>query len=157
MGAFPRGAKGAARVNPRNPQAFAICDRSGFRVNHNALSWQHEWRGNQLQNLRLLVRQRSLDAPNEQLRAYAVPADPLPIANPRPDMSDMVSSWTPYLTDQNGNLITDEFGHPFVIVQRPIVGPSEPPPPVSSLIPLRDDSGNIMLDDSGNIIYVEGP
>jgi hypothetical protein len=70
----------------------------------------------------------------------------------------MVSSFTPYLTDENGNLITDEFGHP-IVVQQPI-GPVTPvtplpPPPVSNLIPLRDDSGNIIVGDDGKPFLVE--
>lgn len=155
MGSFPRGAKGRAHVNPRNPQAYAICDRSGFRVQHNTLRWQFEWRGSQLQNLRILVRPESLDEPNPHLRVYSPPPDPVPIANPRPDMSEMVSSWTPYLTDENGNLITDEFGHPIVITQP--VGPSTAPPPlVTGLVPLRDDSGNIIIGDDGQPFMVEG-
>lgn len=160
MGSFPRGAKGGARVDPRNPQAYAICDRSGFRVQHNTLSWQHEWRGSQLQNLRILVRPQSLDTPNQQLRAYSPPPDPVPIANPRPDLSEMVTSWTPYLTDEFGNLITDEFGHPIVITQP--IGPVDPgttptpPPPVTGLVPLRDDSGNIIIGDDGQPFMVEG-
>ncbi len=154
MGSFPRGARGGAVVNPRSPSAYGICDRSGFRVNHSALSWQFEWQGSQLQNTRLLVRSKSLDRPNEQLRAYAVPADPIPIRNPRPDLSDMTSGWMPYLEDENGNLVVDEFGHP-IVVQQPS-GPGQPPPPVSTLIPLVDDDGNIIRDDTGQIIYVDG-
>lgn len=160
MGSFPRGANGRAVVNPRSPQAFAICDRTGFRVQHNTLRWQFEWQGAQLQNTRFLVRPESYDAPNPQLRAYSPPPDPVPIQNPRPDTSEMVSSWTPYLTDEFGNLVTDEFGHPIVITQ-PIGPPSPgttptPPPPVTGLIPLRDDSGNIIVDDFGQPILVEG-
>lgn len=160
MGGFPSGAKGRARVDPRNPAAYAICDRTGFRVQHNTLRWQFEWQGAQLQNRRILVRPESLDEPNPHLRAYSPPPDPIPIRNPRPDMSDMVSSWTPYLTDEDGNLITDEFGHPIVITQP--VGPVSPgtpptpPPPVAGLVPLRDDSGNIIVGDDGLPFMVEG-
>jgi hypothetical protein len=155
MGSFPSGAKGRARVDPRRPAAYAICDRTGFRVQHNTLVWNFEWRGASLQNERILVRPQSNDKPNPQLRAYAPPPDPLPIMNPRPDKSDMVSSYTPYLTDEYGNLVTDEFGHPMVISQP--VGTSQAPLPlVSSLIPLRDDSGNIIVGDDGQPILVEG-
>lgn len=87
---YPRGAKGRARVNARYPQAFAICDRCGIRYNHADLVWQYEWAGTGLQNQRILVCQRTcLDEPNEQLRVYVLPADPIPIRNPRPETADM--------------------------------------------------------------------
>ena len=158
MGGFPSGAKGRARVDPRNPRAYAICDRTGFRVQHNTLRWQFEWQGTQLQNQRILVRPESLDEPNPQLRAYSPPPDPVPIPNPRPDLSEMVSSYTPYLTDEDGNLLTDEFGHPIVISQPlgPAAPGTAPPPLVTQLIPLRDDSGNIIVGDDGQPFMVEG-
>lgn len=160
MGSFPRGANGSARVNPRNPQAFGICDRSGLRVNHCTLSWQMEWQGSQLQNKRLLVRPQSLDRPQEQLRSYAVPADPIPINDPRPDGSDMTSSYTPYLQDENGTYLIDEFGH-LIVISQPLGPaspgtPANPPPPVSSLIPLVDGDGNTIVDDFGQVVFVEG-
>lgn len=74
---------GRARVSSRNPRAFAICDKCGFLYNHVNLRWQYDWRGASLQNLRLLVCDTCLDVPQQQLRAIVVPADPVPILNPR--------------------------------------------------------------------------
>jgi hypothetical protein len=74
---------GRAKTSSTNPQAHAICDRCGFRYNHVNLRWQYDWRGASLQNLRLLVCSTCYDAPQEQLRAIVVPADPTPIVNPR--------------------------------------------------------------------------
>jgi len=74
---------GRARTSARNPQAHAICDRCGFRYNHVSLRWQYDWRGASLQNLKFLVCSTCYDAPQEQLRAIVVPADPVPIQNPR--------------------------------------------------------------------------
>lgn len=74
---------GRARTSASNPQAHAICDRCGFRYNHINLRWQFDWRGASLQNLRLLVCNTCYDAPQEQLRAIVVPADPVPIVQPR--------------------------------------------------------------------------
>jgi hypothetical protein len=74
---------GRARTSARNPQAHAICDRCGFRYNHVNLRWQYDWRGASLMNIRLLVCNSCYDAPQEQLRAIVVPADPVPIVNPR--------------------------------------------------------------------------
>lgn len=63
--------------------AAAICDRCGFVFNHVDLSWQYDWRGVAVQNLRILVCRSCLDVPQEQLRAIVVPADPTPIINAR--------------------------------------------------------------------------
>jgi hypothetical protein len=73
-----------ARVNPRAPEAQAICDRCGFLYHLSDLSWQYEWRGNALANLRLLVCDRCLDRPNPQLKPRIIPPDPVPVRNPRP-------------------------------------------------------------------------
>jgi len=74
---------GRARTSSRSPQAHAICDRCGFRYNHVNLRWQYDWRGASMQNIRLLVCNTCYDVPQEQLRAIVVPADPVPIVNPR--------------------------------------------------------------------------
>ena len=74
---------GFARTSARNPQAHAICDRCGLRYNHVDLRWQFDWAGSSLINKRLLVCHRCEDMPQQQLRAIVVPADPVPIQNPR--------------------------------------------------------------------------
>lgn len=74
---------GRAKTSASSPQAHAICDRCGFRYNHVDLTWQFDWAGASLINKRLLVCRTCLDKPQEQLRAIIVPADPMPIANPR--------------------------------------------------------------------------
>ena len=74
---------GRARTDARNPRAFAICDRCALWYNHYQLSWQYDWAGASLVNKRLLVCRTCYDAPQEQLRAIVVPADPVPIVNPR--------------------------------------------------------------------------
>lgn len=70
---------GRARVNANNPEAFSLCQRCNIWWNYSSLTWQHDWRGNALQNLRILVCRECLDRPQEQLRAIVVPADPLPV------------------------------------------------------------------------------
>jgi len=74
---------GRARTSATNPQAHAICDRCGFRYNHVNLKWQYDWAGASLINKRMLVCNTCYDVPQEQLRAIVVPADPMPIINPR--------------------------------------------------------------------------
>lgn len=82
---------GRARTDPNNPQAHAICDRCGFRYNHVDLQWQFDWAGASLINKRILVCATCNDDPQQQLRAIVVPADPMPIVNPRIE---------PYLADE---------------------------------------------------------
>ena len=83
---------GRARTSPSGPQAHAICDRCGFRYNHVDLQWQFDWRGATLQNTRVLVCDRCNDDQQQQLRAIVIPADPVPIMNPR--IQDFVTAET---------------------------------------------------------------
>jgi hypothetical protein len=74
---------GRARTSSRNPQAFGVCDRCAIWYNHSNLRWQYDWAGASLINKRILVCNTCYDEPQEQLRAIIIPADPLPIMNPR--------------------------------------------------------------------------
>lgn len=76
---------GKAQVDRRRPRAFAVCDRCGFLYNRMNLQWQYEWAGPKTVNLNLLVCDPCLDIPQEQLRTFILPADPVPILNPRPE------------------------------------------------------------------------
>jgi hypothetical protein len=51
--------------------------------NHVDLKWQYDWAGASLINKRLLVCDTCYDEPQQQLRAIALPADPVPVVNPR--------------------------------------------------------------------------
>lgn len=76
---------GRAKVNPNSPEAFARCDRCGFIYNHKDLKFQFDYRGPQLQNLRILVCQPCYDKPQAQLKPIILTEDPLPIINARPE------------------------------------------------------------------------
>ena len=77
---------GHARVSSRRPQAAGICDRCGRLFTHSTLRFQFDWRGERLQNLRILVCDSGCyDEPQEQLRARILSPDPLPIFNARPE------------------------------------------------------------------------
>ena len=76
---------GRARVDASSPRAFAVCDRCGFLYNHCDLRWQNDWRGSQLVNIRVLVCYRCLDIPYEGRRPLALPPDPEPVLNARPE------------------------------------------------------------------------
>ena len=100
---------GRARVSARNPQAFGICDRCGILYNHNQLQWQFDWAGASLINKRILVCDTCNDEPQNQLRAIVLPADPMPILNPR--IQDYGTSETDYRITQ-GNTTNAQTGIP---------------------------------------------
>jgi hypothetical protein len=101
---------GRASTSSRNPQAFAVCDRCGIWYNHVALQWQYDWAGASLINKRLLVCRPCLDVPQQQLRAIVIPADPVPINQPR--LQDFVNAETNYRTTSGQNTINAATGIP---------------------------------------------
>lgn len=101
---------GRARTSASNPLAHAICDRCGFRYNHVQLRWQFDWAGASLINKRLLVCNPCYDMPQEQLRAIVVPADPVPIINPR--VQDFVTAETSTRYTSGQNTVNAQTGIP---------------------------------------------
>lgn len=85
---------GHARTNARAPSAFGRCDRCSFWYQRSALQNQAAWRGTSLQPLYIFVCSKCLDIPTEQIRAITLPADPIPIWQPR--VEDFVSAETDY-------------------------------------------------------------
>lgn len=82
---------GRAQVSSRNPRAQAVCDRCGIWTNRDRLNFQMDWAGASLINKRMLVCNICMDVPQQQLRAIVIPADPVPISNPRTE---------PYMWDE---------------------------------------------------------
>lgn len=76
---------GRASISAARPRALGICDRCGAMLNHDELRWTFQWVGTKLQNTRMLVCEECYDIPQEQLRTIILPADPVPIANARPE------------------------------------------------------------------------
>lgn len=103
---------GRAKVSSKNPEAFAICDNCGFLYNHSELRWQFQWAGNKLVNMRQLVCRRCNDIPQTQLRAIVLPADPMPVMNPRPQNYELAE--TDYRTTSGQNTIDPETGIPIL-------------------------------------------
>lgn len=113
-----------ASVDSRYPRALGCCDRCGMVYSHHQLSWQFQYSGVKLQNIRLLVCPTCLDIPQEQLRTIIIPPDPIPISNPRPDPHnlELYSSAPPnfasgapnVLTTESGDFLTTEDGIPLI-------------------------------------------
>ncbi len=72
-----------ARVDPRQPAEWATSDRNGMIGQQVKLKWQYDWNGNTLKNKRILIHEDELDKPQRQLGNLVLPADPVPIHNPR--------------------------------------------------------------------------
>ena len=85
--------QGRARVSSRSPRAAGQCDRCGFLYSHSDLRWQFDYAGAGLINKRMLVCRRCEDLPQNQLRSFVIPADPVPIQNPRvPNYAEAASN-----------------------------------------------------------------
>lgn len=85
--------QGRARVSSRSPRAAAQCDRCSFLYNHSDLRWQFDYAGAGLINKRMLVCRRCEDLPQNQLRSFVIPTDPVPIQNPRvPNYAEAASN-----------------------------------------------------------------
>lgn len=85
--------QGRARVSSRSPRAAGQCDRCGFLYSHSDLRWQFDYAGAGLINKRMLVCRRCEDMPQNQLRSFVIPADPMPIQNPRvPNYAEAASN-----------------------------------------------------------------
>jgi hypothetical protein len=161
---------GRARTSARSPQAHAICDRCAFRYNHVDLRWQFDWAGASVVNKRMLVCNRCYDKPQEQLRAIVVPADPMPIINPRtePFVTDETS--TRYTSGQNtvdpvtnipivgGNVRTTQCDNDRVVQQtgEPPGGLNQRPgtnplvQPIENI--LTNDQGTVLVSGNGDIL-----
>lgn len=124
---FPQSAHAYADL--RRPQPWGCCDRCGFRYMRNKIDWQFDWRGNQMQNLRILVDHRCMDVPQPQLRPIIVGPDPYPVRDPRPGFASSQQGPVPappltfvvptnaglYETTDQGEVIDDDQGNPIRI------------------------------------------
>jgi hypothetical protein len=76
------------------------------------LKWQYDWAGASLINKRMLVCNTCYDVPQEQLRAIVVPADPMPIINPR--VQDFVTAEQNTRVTSGQNTIDPVTGIPII-------------------------------------------
>lgn len=79
---------GHAKVNPKAPSAFAVCDRCGMLYNLDDLAYQMEWRGPSMMSTGAKICRKCTDKPQEQNRTIILPPDPVPRLDPRPENFD---------------------------------------------------------------------
>ena len=82
---------GRAKVDRFNPSAFGICDSCGFLYNLKDLHFQKEWYGARIQNTNMLRCYHCLDRLQEQHRVIHLPADPVPVENPRVERESILN------------------------------------------------------------------
>lgn len=71
---------GRARINPRYPQAVAICQRCAAMYNNVDLKWQYDWKFSpRLFNQGIRVCDTCLDVPQPSGRPIVLPIDPVPV------------------------------------------------------------------------------
>lgn len=86
-------------IDPNNSQGQGCCDRCYDAYPLHILQFQMDWQGSGLINKQLRVCPRCYDKPQPQLRAIRIPADPLPLMNPRPNSYAMqMDNSSPVLT-----------------------------------------------------------
>lgn len=82
-----------ARTNPRNPQGWSTCMRSGFLCNQVDLIEQHEWRGLKVMPTGTLAYAPYIDKPQRQLGANILSADPVALKDARPEQYPVDENW----------------------------------------------------------------
>jgi len=119
------------------------------------LNYDYQWAGTRLQNLHIRVCFKCADVPQEQLRSIVLPADPVPVKDPRPEYYGI--EVTSFLADPNGPSLLTEGGSALIweIDVTPGVNDRLPsyiypdPPPKLHLLRLRlpalADSSSIPL------------
>lgn len=117
---------GRGQVSARSPRPLAVCDRCNFTWNHDRLTWQYQWSGVKLQNLRLLVCPTCLDTPQPQLKTIVIPPDPLPVLNARPEQYAVTVP--NFIATESGQAITTENGDNLIweIEDTPLPDPNNP-------------------------------
>lgn len=104
-----------AIVDPSAPSAWGQCDRCAKLYNLRDLRWQMQYNGTGLYNTRFLVCERCLDIPQPQLLTPILPADPLPVQNPRPPNYAYME--VDNLSTQDNSIIETESGEDIVVNQ----------------------------------------
>jgi hypothetical protein len=104
---------GHAVVNPSAPVSFAVCDRCSGWYNITDLSWQFQFAGPTLQNLRLLVCRKCNDRPQPQLKPRILPPDPMPTLNARPE-NFLIDDFD-FRVTEDGDIRVTEDGDPRVV------------------------------------------
>lgn len=94
------------RIDPSSPEATAACDRCQQLWNLNALQWQLQYYGMQLQSTGFLVCPTCLDVPQPQLKPIILPPDPEPVLNPR--VFNYTNAETDYLSTEQDVRIVEQ-------------------------------------------------
>lgn len=106
---------GRARVDPSHPAAPGICDRCGMLWMLSDLQFQMEWRGPQLASTGFRVCHRCYDVPFIFNKPIILPADPVPVKDPRPPWWWQQAMSNANLIFENGNNWVTEDGNQLTV------------------------------------------
>lgn len=98
---------GRARVDPKRPQAFGVCDRCATVYNLVDLGYEEDWRGNRIMRTGFRVCRSCMSIPAPFLRTVILPPDPVPVKDPRPLYSSVLRDNT-RITEQGDTRITED-------------------------------------------------
>ncbi len=154
---------GRARVAPRAPRAFGVCDSCGEWRNRVALIDQYEYRGSSLADTGFRYCRRCLSKPQDQLRPVILPRDPPPVFEARVEyfaQDQNLNSFTQVVGSQGTSLstpLTEFFGQPAYGNNTQLLEAlfyAGYPVPIlvndAGTEPLTDDSGNVLVQDGVN-------
>lgn len=118
MTQYAFGAGRKHRTRPRydqtSPQAVAICDGCGFRVQHNHLREQRDYRGGSTPvGLGIWVCASCQDVPQPYFARQLLRPDPVPVRNPRPDFNpsyDILAQNNDHIISQDDKGIVTQGG-----------------------------------------------
>lgn len=84
------------KIDPKHPDAKAVCDYTHIVTNRSKLKKQMDYRGDPLVWTGFLVHEDYLDKPQQQFRPPPLKPDPVPVINPRivPNPVDAPASLT---------------------------------------------------------------
>lgn len=82
-----------AETDSSSPRGWGTCCRCGFVTNLYKLRWQFDYRGLQLENLKILVCESCEDLPQRQLGTIILPPDPPGLINARPEPYALDEYW----------------------------------------------------------------
>ena len=96
-------------IDVKNPRAVAVCDGCGMWTMHDTLVEKHDYRGGVTPvGLALYVCGVCDDVPNPYYSKMVLGPDPVPVQNPRSEVSTVSDSGFGYWVTENGDYVVTD-------------------------------------------------